>query len=331
MLLPLFTTLTWGQQQMTITGTVTDTDKFPVIGATVTVKGTSTGTVSDLNGNYTITASSGNVLEFSYVGMQKQEITVGNNSTINVKLIEGELLDEVVVIGYGTVKKSDLTGAVSSVSSKDLQADIARNAASALQGRVAGVSVSNMAGQPGSGMSINIRGLSSMDNNDPLYVIDGVYGDINMIDPADISSMEILKDASAAAIYGSRAANGVVLISTKSGRKESPTKVNVNVYAGVQNVVKKLDVLDAQQWTALMKSSGSTLPEEVLNFQGKGTNWQDEAFSTAAIMKANVAISGGNKTSTYNVSASYTKQDGTLKGTGYDAFNIRTKKHLFIF
>ncbi|MCD8194343.1 MAG: TonB-dependent receptor, partial [Tannerellaceae bacterium] len=229
------------------------------------------------------------------------------------------------------VKKSDLTGAVSSVSSKDLQADIARNAASALQGRVAGVSVSSMAGQPGSGMSINIRGLSSLSKNDPLYVIDGVYGDINMLDPADIASMEILKDASAAAIYGSRAANGVVLISTKSGRKESPTKVNVNVYAGVQNVVKKLDVMDAQQWLGFMKQNNVGLSDEIYSYQGKGTNWQDEAFRTAAIVKANVGISGGNKTSTYNISASYTKQDGTLKTTGYDAFNVRAKNSFSFF
>jgi len=325
MLLPLFTTLTWAQQQMTITGLVTDMDNFPVIGATVTVKGTATGTVTDFNGNYTITAQHGNILEFSYVGMQKQEIAVGNNTTINVKLTEGELLDEVVVIGYGTVKKSDLTGAVSSVSSKDLQADIARSPASALQGRVAGVSVTSIGGQPGEGMNINIRGLSSLDNNSPLYVIDGVYGDINMVDASDIASMEVLKDASAAAIYGSRAANGVVLISTKSGRKDMPTKINVNVYSGIQSITKKLGVLNAQEWIGVMKAGGYGLPESALNYQGKGTNWQDEVYRTAPITKASVGISGGTKTATYNVSASYTNQKGILRETGYDAFNIRTK------
>ncbi|MCD7937431.1 MAG: TonB-dependent receptor [Tannerellaceae bacterium] len=329
-LLCLSLTPLWAQQG-TITGTVTDTDNFPVIGATVMIKGTTTGTTTDLDGFYSLTASTGDIIVFSYVGMQQQEIRVGTGNVINVKLLDGELLDEVVVIGYGTVKKSDLTGAVSSVSSKDLQADVARNAASALQGRIAGVSVSSMGGQPGKEMNINIRGLSSLDNNAPLYVIDGVYGDLNMIDPADIASMEILKDAAAAAIYGSRAANGVVLITTKGGRREMPTQVNVNAYSGIQSLPKRMDVMDAQQWIGFMTRNGYDLPGDVRNFQGKGTNWQDEVFRTAPITKANIAISGGTKTATYNVSASYLNQSGIIKETGYDAFNIRTKNTFSFF
>lgn len=329
LLLGAFGTSTWAQQVITVKGTVKDAENNPVIGATVVVKGEAKGTTTDFDGNYTISVPQGKVLEFSYVGMQKSEVTV-NKSVINVRMAEGEQLDEVVVIGYGTVRKSDLTGAVSSVSGKDLQANIAQSTANALQGRIAGVSVSNVGGQPGSGMSINIRGLSSLGSNTPLYVIDGVYGDINMVDPADIASLEVLKDASAAAIYGSRAANGVVLITTKGGKKEMPTAINVNVFSGFQNITKKLDVLDAQQWVGLMKQTGY-LPEQVQSYSGQGTNWQDEVYRTAPITKANLSITGGTKNATYNVSAGYINQEGILLHTGYDAFNVRTKNTFSFF
>src|SRR5690625_5100348 len=154
-----------------------------------------------------------------------------------------QTLDEVVVVGYGTVKRSDLTGAVASVSSKDLQASVAKSVSNALQGRVAGVSVTNLGGQPGSGMNINIRGLSTLGSNTRLYVIDGVYGDINLVDPSDIESLEVLKDASAAAIYGSRAANGVVLITTKCGGKNRPVQIYTNVYNVIQNITTRLVVI----------------------------------------------------------------------------------------
>lgn len=329
LLLGAFGTSTWAQQVITVKGTVKDAENNPVIGATVVVKGEAKGTTTDFDGNYTISVPQGKVLEFSYVGMQKSEVTV-NKSVINVRMAEGEQLDEVVVIGYGTVRKSDLTGAVSSVSGKDLQANIAQSTANALQGRIAGVSVSNVGGQPGSGMSINIRGLSSLGSNTPLYVIDGVYGDINMVDPADIASLEVLKDASAAAIYGSRAANGVVLITTKGGKKEMPTAISVNVFSGFQNITKKLDVLDAQQWVGLMKQTGY-LPEQVQSYAGQGTNWQDEVYRTAPITKANLSITGGTKNATYNVSAGYINQEGILLHTGYDAFNVRTKNTFSFF
>lgn len=330
LMLGAFGSSVWAQQLVTVKGTVKDAENNPVIGATVVVKGSSQGTATDIDGNYTISVPQGKVLEFSYVGMQKSEVTVGQKSVINVLLAEGELLDEVVVIGYGTVKKSDLTGAVSSISGKDLQANIATSAANALQGRIAGVSVANVGGQPGAGMSINIRGLSSLGSNTPLYVIDGVYGDINMVDPADIASLEVLKDASASAIYGSRAANGVVLITTKGGKKDTPTTINVNVYSGFQNVTKKMDVLDAQQWVSLMKQTGY-LPDAVKGFEGAGTNWQDEVYRTAPVTKANLSISGGTKTATYNVSAGYINQQGILINSGYDAFNIRTKNTFSFF
>ena len=244
-------------QRLSVTGVVTDTEDNPLIGATVAVVGTSTGVITDMDGKFAIDVDKGQVLNFSYIGYQDQSVRINSQNTqIKIHLVEGDLLDEVVVIGYGTVKKSHLTGAVSSVSGKDLQANVARSAASALQGRVAGVTVSAPSGQPGEGMNINIRGISSMSESAPLYVIDGVYGDINMVDPSDIQSIEVLKDASASAIYGSRAANGVVLITTKGGRLETPTRVSVDAYAGVQTVAKYIDVMDGNQSVLRSRATG---------------------------------------------------------------------------
>lgn len=332
LLLGAFAISGWAQQAGIVKGTVKDADNNPVIGATVVVKGTTQGTTTDIDGNYTIQVEPGQVLEFSYVGMQPSTVTVGNNHEINITMVEGELLDEVVVIGYGTVKKSHLTGAVSSVSAKDLQANVARSASSALQGRIAGVTVSTPTGQPGEGMNINIRGISSMSSTTPLYVIDGVYGDINMVDPADIQSLEVLKDASAASIYGSRAANGVVLITTKGGRLEMPTRVTVDAYTGIQTVAKYIDVMDGNQLRDFAKMTGYSTADELINWNGgKGTDWQKELYGTAMVSKVGLNVSGGNKTSTYNLSGSYLKQDGIVKNSGYEAWNIRAKNTFSLF
>ena len=332
LLLGAFAVSSWAQQAVTVKGTVKDAENNPVIGATVVVKGTTIGTTTDIDGNYTINVNPGQVLEFSYVGMQQSSITVGNKNVINITMADGEQLDEVVVIGYGTVKKSNLTGAVASVSGKDLQAGVARSASSALQGRIAGVSVSSATGQPGQDMNINIRGISSLSSTKPLYVIDGVYGDINMVDPNDIQSLEVLKDASAAAIYGSRAANGVVLITTKSGRTEMPTRVEVNAYSGIQTVAKTMEVMNTAEYMAFCKQHqiGQKIPEFV-NGNGIDTDWQKETFETAPVTKINLNVSGGGKTSTYNVSGSYLNQKGIVKTTGYEAWNIRTKNTFSAF
>ena len=332
LLLGAFTLASWAQQAMTVKGTVKDSDSNPVIGATVVIKGTTQGTTTDIDGNYTIQAEPGQVLEFSYVGMQPSTVTVGNRNEINITMADGELLDEVVVIGYGTVKKSHLTGAVASVSGKELQASVARSASSALQGRIAGVTVSTPNGQPGEGMNINIRGISSMSSTTPLYVIDGVYGDINMVDPSDIQSLEVLKDASAASIYGSRAANGVVLITTKGGRLETPTRISVDAYTGIQSVAKYIDVMDGNQLRDFAKMTGYSTADELVNWSGgKGTDWQKELYGTAMVSKVGLNVSGGNKTSTYNLSGSYLKQDGIVKTTGYEAWNIRAKNTFSLF
>lgn len=313
-------------QQITVSGTVTDADDNPLIGAAVVVVGTTDGVITDFDGKYTIKANSGQSLKFTYVGYQEQIIKVDGRTTINVTMTEGEQLDEVVVIGYGTVKKSHLTGAVSSVSGKDLQANVARSAASALQGRVTGVTISTNTGQPGEGMSINVRGVSSLSSTTPLYVIDGVYGDINMVDPSDIQSIEILKDASAAAIYGSRAANGVVLITTKGGRTDMATRVTVDAYTGIQNVAKTYDVMTGDQYRDFCRLYNINQSETgVTGWKGKGTDWQDELFQQAFVSKVSLNVSGGSKTATFNVSGSYLNQDGIVKTTGYEAWNFRTK------
>ena len=325
-------------QGLTITGKVTEQlTNDPLTGVTVKVEGKNVGTVTDLDGNYSIAASIGDVLSFSFVGMHNATIKVASSDPINVAMQNDDvLLDQVVVIGYGSIKRSELSGAVATISSKDLQTNVASSVSSALQGKVAGVTVTSTGGGPGSGMNINIRGVGSINNTiKPLYVIDGVYGDINTIDPSDITSMEILKDGAAAAIYGSRAANGVVIISTKGGRKNMPLKVDVSMYGGFQNITKKLDVMDGNQWKSFITTHHDvykvTPQQDMIDWSGKGTNWQDEGYSTAAIYKTNINLSGGAENSTYNVSAGYLNQEGVMINSGFDAVNMRAKNMFYMF
>lgn len=205
-------------QDIEVKGVVTEaTTNEPLPGVTVRVKDKDTGTITDTDGKYSIKAGKGNTLIFSTIGMKQIERAVTSGAPINVTMEEDNIaLEQVVVIGYGTVKKSHLSGAVSSVSAKELNGQVASNAATALQGKIPGVSVASSSGDPNGSMTVNVRGISSLSNNNPLYVIDGAFGDIGMVDPNDISSIEVLKDAAAAAIYGSRAAGGVVLITTKA-------------------------------------------------------------------------------------------------------------------
>ncbi|WON96737.1 TonB-dependent receptor [Sphingobacterium sp. Lzh-3] len=329
LLLSTYGSLAFAQQSQKVRGKVLDADNKPVAGATVNIKGSASGTKTDADGSFTLDVAKGKTLKITYVGMKEQEVLVNDASTYSIVLQSGTELDEVVVIGYGTVKKSDLTGAVASVTGKDLQSNLAKSAAGALQGRVAGVTVSNAGGTPGAGMSINIRGISSLGNNTPLYVIDGVFGDINLVDPNDIASLEVLKDASAAAIYGSRAANGVVLITTKGGHRASPATVGINAYTGVQSIPKKLKVMDGPQWKQFMTDQ-KELPVQAESFNAN-TNWQDEIYHVAPVNKINLDIAGGGERSTYNVSAGYLDQEGILKTTGYKAFNIRSKNTFSFF
>ena len=314
-----------------ISGVVKDETGEPVIGANVVVKGTTNGTVTDMNGRYSLEVPEGGVLQISYIGYNTQEVKVGSGDVVNVSLREdSEALDEVVVIGYGTVKKSDLTGAVGSVQMKDVSQVGITSADRALQGQIAGVQVNARTGQPGESMMIRVRGRNSLaGGNEPLYVIDGMpvekmNSDIN---PEDILSMEVLKDASSTAIYGSRGANGVVMITTKRGRT-GDTVLEYNGYVGVSSLRKKLDLLGKDDYIAMVnevsQNDGNGIaitPEQAALLPNN--DWQDLAYQTALTHSHQVSVSGGtDKTKLYS-SLNYMNQEGIIKGSDYNRFALR--------
>jgi len=319
-------------QNIEVKGVVTEaTTNEPLPGVTVQIKGKDTGTVTDMDGKYSVKANKGDILVFSTIGMKQIERAVTSNAPINVAMEEDNIaLDQVVVIGYGTAKKSHLSGAVSSVTAKELNGQVASNAATALQGKIPGVSVTSSSGDPNGGMTINVRGISSLSNNDPLYVIDGAFGDISMVDPNDITSIEVLKDAASAAIYGSRAAGGVVIITTKSGRKDTPTQLDINVFTGISHNPKKLNVFNGEEYSRFARyyglaGDGYGAETGAVPFIGEGTDWQDVMLQTAMTYKANATISGGSKTSSYSASISYLNKEGILRNTSHESYNIRLK------
>lgn len=319
-------------QDIEVKGVVTEaTTNEPLPGVTVRVKGKDIGTVTDADGRYSVKADKGSTLIFSTIGMKQIERAVTSGAPINVAMEEDNIaLDQVVVIGYGTVKKSHLSGAVSSVSAKELNGQVASNAATALQGKIPGVSVASSSGDPNGTMTVNVRGISSLSNNNPLYVIDGSFGDIGMVDPNDISSIEVLKDAAAAAIYGSRAAGGVVLITTKSGRKDMPTKLDVNFFTGFSQTPKTLKVFNGEEYSRFARyyrlaGDGYGSENGATPFIGEGTDWQDVMLRTAMTYKANATISGGSKNGSYSSSVSYLNKEGILRNTDHESYNIRLK------
>lgn len=338
----LFTSVVFGQDRI-VTGKITSkSDGTGVPGASIIVKGTTVGTTSDFNGDFSLSVpSAGEIIVISYIGYVTQEIIIGSQTTINVALVEDlQQLKEVIVIGYGSQERAKVTGAISSVSSAELVALPVPSVAAALQGRAAGVSVVNN-GAPGEAPIVRIRGVGSISSNpNPLYVIDGFpTGDLNSFDTRDIESVEVLKDASAAAIYGSRAANGVVLITTKKGRAGERLSVNFDSYAGVQSAWKRLDLLNRDQYiqygTALRTNAGELPPARFANlntpiFAGASqtyaqtdTDWQDEMFRNASIQQHSVSITAGSEKSSFFASAGYFKQDGIMLGTGYERANFR--------
>lgn len=343
-------------QEKTITGLVTDSSGMPVPGATIIVKGTTNGTSSDFDGNYSLSnVSSADQITYSYVGMTSQTITVGNQTVINVVLKENlEALDEVVVVGYGTQKKALVTGASVNVKGEDIAALNTGTAMEALQGVTPGISITRNNGQPGAGTKVTIRGLGTVGNSNPLYVVDGVAlgGGIDYLNPSDIESIDVLKDAASAAIYGTRAANGVILVTTKKGRKGSKTRVTYDTYYGFQDIYKNLEPLNAQQykyimdegrvndglapndWNAIVRNNswlnanypgdlGTQLGDhiiEMLDNGWKGTNWINEISSKNATISSNsVNITGGGEDNTFALGASYFKQDGIIGADLVDA------------
>jgi TonB-linked SusC/RagA family outer membrane protein len=305
-------------QNITVKGTVVDKTGASLPGVTVTVKSTTIGTVSDANGHYTISVPSNGTLRFTFIGYTPQDIAVKGNSNINATLEDNTTgLNEVVVIGYGTQKKATVTGAISGVSAADLKDQPNIRLDAALEGHAAGVTVTQSSGAPGSAPNVLIRGAGSLTNSTPLYVIDGQIwdnGGYDAINPNDIESMQVLKDASAA-IYGSRASNGVILITTKKGAIGAP-KVTYNFYYGTQSVTKKVGLADASQYAQLSNEAasndGTTLPFTNPSQYGTGTNWQNQIFGNAPIMQQNLAVSGGTDKSNYYTSVSYLNQEGIV-------------------
>ena len=320
-------------QPLTITGTVTDENGEPLPGLTIVVKGTTKGAVTDLEGKYTIEVDDPSaLLVFSYVGYLTQEISVGNQTTINVNMETDVFgLEEVVVIGYGTVKKSDLTGSVGVVMGEAVNSQVVQNPLMALTGVTAGIQVSQQSGEPGSSFYVRIRGANSIaGGNDPLYVLDGfpITGNLDNINPNDIESMNVLKDASATAIYGSRGANGVILVTTKQG-VAGKTRVEYDGYYGVQNVTKKIDMLNAKEFATLANVRAANDGEapffsesEIASF-GEGTFWQDEVFQTAPIQNHSLMVSGGNIRTRFNVSANYFDQQGIIRKSYYNRYQLK--------
>ncbi|MEN8187092.1 MAG: TonB-dependent receptor [Bacteroidota bacterium] len=303
--------------QSTISGTVTSKDnQQPIPGANIIIKGTATGAATDFDGNYSIDASSGDVLVFSFLGFKTLEKLVGDETTINVSLESNvELLDDVVVIGYGTAKKTDLTGAVSSISAKDFERQPITRAEDALQSRTAGVNVSKNSGAPGGEVKIRVRGSNSITgSNDPLVVIDGIIGgDLSSLNASDIQSVNVLKDASATAIYGSRGANGVVMVTTKKGRSGEP-QINVNYFISSSKVPKKIDLLSPSQFATL---AGTTV-------QNGGADYQDEYFQTALTNNLQVSASGNEGKINYYLSGNLIDQEGVILNTDYKRYTLRS-------
>jgi TonB-linked SusC/RagA family outer membrane protein len=330
--------------EVPVSGRVTQADGTPMPGVTIIVKGTTQGTSTNSEGVFSLNAPDGSTLVISSVGFIKQEVAIsGPTSGLNVRLQEDlQALSEVVVVGYGTQERGSVTGAVSSVAAEAIKAQPLADATQALQGRVAGVTVTSNGGDPGgaAGTSVRIRGLTSAGNNAPLYVVDGFplpSGDenqLNAISPNDIETIDVLKDASATAIYGLRAANGVVIITTKRG-KAGKTSFNLDVYRGVQQVWRKLDFLNAEEYAIINNENRLAANQPIVVDKlrdpaslGAGTDWQDLIFRRAAIQNYSLSAQGGSEKARYALSGTYFQQDGTIVGSHFERFTLRANGDL---
>jgi TonB-linked SusC/RagA family outer membrane protein len=327
------------QKESVIQGKVTDVDGYPIPGATVHIKGTMRGTITDINGNYSITVpDDAEILIFSFVGMQSQQIVLDGRTIINVTLEESVLgLDEVVVVGYGTMEKRDLTGSIASVNDDDIASLSVPSVSDALQGKAAGVQVITT-GQPGSDATIRIRGIGTINENDPLIVIDGfpTMSGLNLLNKDNIESIQILKDASATAIYGSRGANGVVMITTKRGQS-GQSNINVKYAYSIQEAVDLLDMLNAYQFAELhnemMANAGLGQNPDFADpaSLGEGTDWQDELFRIAPMHDISVSYSGGNEKASFFVAGNFLDQEGIVINTGFKRYNIQFNSDTKVF
>ncbi|MFT3737474.1 MAG: TonB-dependent receptor [Breznakibacter sp.] len=327
-------------QNMRIGGTVTDKSAQPIPGVSVLEKGTGNGTITDVNGKFELSVSSKeSILLLSFIGFESQQITIGTQTVLNITLIEENLgLDEVVVVGYGVQRKSDITGSVASVKGDALREVPAANLQQALQSRAAGLEIQKVGTTPGAGAQIRIRGERTISgSNDPLLVLDGIpySGNINDINPDDVASVEVLKDASATAIYGSRGANGVILITTKKGKAGANT-VSVNSYYGITSVAQKYDVYNAREYKAMRDEAISNgvytntyMPEELESIaNGRETDWQDLIYEKGYVTDNNVTISGGSEKSTYSIGGGFYKETTVLPGQDFNRKSIKASNDL---
>ncbi len=330
-------------QDRTLSGTISSPAEGPIPGASIIVKGTQLGTTTDMDGNFTLRVpEDAETLLISYIGYKSQEVAIGNQTTFNITMEEDlQQLSEVVVVGYGTQERRDLTGAVSSVGSEEFKDMAINSVEQGLQGRVAGVNIVQQSGQPGAAMQVQIRGIGSIGNSEPLWVIDGIpiindngaTGDgasnaLASINPNDIESIEILKDASAAAIYGARAANGVVMVTTKRG-SAGKTTISLDAYTGFQEAWRLLELTDIDGYKELSdelsenanlpRVTALQIPEELVN----ATDWQDEIFQTAPINNINLTVSGGSEDARFSVSGNYMDQEGILIESGFERMSLK--------
>ena len=318
-------TFVFGQNRA-VTGKVTASDTGETLPtATVAVKGSTRGVLTDMNGNYRIEILAGDaVLKFSFVGYEPQEVEIGNSAVINVALkLKNSTLEEVIVIGYGTVRKSDLTGAVSSVKPKDLVKITSVNPEQNLQGKVAGVQVTSTSGAPGASPVVRVRGVGTFNNSSPIYVVDGVIlDDISFLNSGDIASMEVLKDASATAIYGSRGANGVIIVTTKTGTKGSDKPVfNFSSEFGMQNLAKKIDLLNGKEFAII---TNEIVPGSYNNVDAvPNTDWQNLVFHAAPMHNSQFSISGTTAKTEYYVSFGLFQQNGIIDKSSYRRYTIK--------
>ncbi len=326
-------------QNIQLKGTVTDTSGEPIIGASVIEKGTTNGLITDFDGKFAINVHPKSILVISYVGYKSQELPVGDKRDLKVMLQEDALmLEETVVIGYGTMKKSDMTGAIASVNVDDLASRATTNPAEALQGKVAGVNIQKSGGNAGAGVQVKIRGVKTFGSNEPYYVIDGFPGSIENVNPADIEQMEILKDGAAAAIYGSRAANGVILVTTKNGKK-GDVKVDFNTYVTSTHIAKKLEMLDAKGYVQVHKQMYDNynsqwvgweedLPSYIANPGSENTDWQKAMTRSGLAQNYMISVRGGSDNAKYSLSYNRANEKGIFLGNDFRQDNARAKLSL---
>ncbi|WP_372755321.1 SusC/RagA family TonB-linked outer membrane protein [Labilibaculum sp.] len=318
-------------QDLLVKGVVTGAnDGLTIPGVSVVEKGTTNGTTTNLDGNYQIKVGADATLVFSYIGMKQVEALVGTKNEVNISLeADNVAMDEIVVVGYGVQKKSDITGAVASVDFEELEAQPINTVNDAIKGRIAGVQVLSNSGTPGGSISIRVRGIGTVNNADPLYVVDGVpTTDIDFLNPNDIASVEVLKDASSSAIYGSRGANGVVLLTTKSGKKNSAPRVNVDAYYGVKEVINNWETTTGSEWYGIQETLNETRTSPIDLTQvdeNVNTDWFDEITRSATVQDYNVSVSGGGEKSSYVFGTGYYDEEGTVIGSDYNRINARLK------